>query len=719
MKHAAVFFLWIASIALAQKSAANQPNILFISIDDLRPEIAAYGSTQAITPNLDRFASQSTRFDRAYVTYPLCLPSRASMLIGLRINYSGADQKRSFDDLIKRQETWPSTLKNAGYWTATVGKVYHGSVPDSELGAWDEPGGVWHKGVVDWSKDRKGRVVAEGGDAKDLATIHRGDRIGGGGLLVWQSIEGNDEILNDGQSARKAIDYLKRRPKDKPFLICVGFNRPHLPWLSPKKYFDLYPKDAGALAFVPQDADRQLPKEDQGSGVSDNNAQWNEGISDQKAKQLIRGYLASVSYVDAQVGRVLRALKETGQAENTIVVIWGDHGYHLTDHGLWRKNTHYHVANRSPLLIRIPGQSPAVCKRLVEAIDLYPTLLDLSGTKAPSLNLSGRSLRPLLYQHDAPWNHDAFFHTGKYYGAVSEQYRYAFSENQPEKLFDLKNDPHEWKNLADDPAHIDVLNAMRAKTQAAWNVNTHDGLSNANNTLLVFADNFEREMPTNGPTEIGNGWSTNSPEHGKDIKQAVLINGQLHVTRASKNLPKRARPIATISRDIDLNNGTIELRFRLPQQGKLGIGLIDPELTSPHMGLICAARITTNRLMLGDEKTGAHNRIIRKRLKSGTTTDEQDQLLKTKRKIYKLDLNTNQWHNLKLSIYNDRIWVEINGQQVGSLKSDGIAHPTKRRVRLGVTSSAVIDDFKIWASPNTQAPDSSTTANERATKHPG
>jgi|GEM_PF-386091 len=702
MKHTANLLLLIACLLFASESTANQPNILFISIDDLRPEITAYGSTQAITPNLDRFASQSTRFDRAYVTYPLCLPSRASMLTGLRINYAGVDQKRSFDDLIKLQQTWPSRFKDAGYWTATVGKVYHGSIPDSEKNIWDKPGNAWHENLVDWSSDRKGRVVAEGGDPQALATIQRGERIGGGGLLVWQAIDGNDEILNDGKSARQAIDYLKRRPGDKPFLICVGFNRPHLPWLAPKKYFDLYPEDSGKLAFTPQSATRQVLKEDQGSGVSKRNNQWNEGVNDQAARKLIRGYLASVSYADAQVGRVLEALDKSGQADNTIVVIWGDHGYHLTDHGLWRKNTHYHVANRSPLMIRAPGKTPAVCKKLVEAIDLYPTLLDMAGIDPGTLDLDGRSLRPLINQHDAPWEHSAFFHTGKYYGAVTDRYRYAFSENQPEKLFDLQNDPHEWQNLASDPAHESVLNAMRDKTQAVWNINTRSGLANAANAQLVFEDDFKREADQKGQQEIGNGWQTNSSKHGPGIKQADLIQEQLHITRASKNLPPRIRPTASVFRDIQMQDGTIELRFKLPKLGKLSIDLIDPELTTSHLGFICSARITTNRLMLGDEKTGQHDLKNRQQLKSDQATDDLKTWLKTKRKIYKLDLAPNQWHTLQLSFYNDRIWTVINGHKTGSLKSEGIAHPTKRRVQLSINSSAIIDDFKIWVAPEIQ-----------------
>ena len=175
-----------------------------------------------------------------------------------------------------------------------------------------------------------------------------------------------------------------------------------------------------------------------------------------------------MSYSDAKVGRILTALQKSGQADNTIVILWGDHGYHLTEHGLWRKNTIYHVANRIPLLIHAPGKATGVSQRLVESIDLYPTLLALTGTSADGLRLDGRSLVPLLEKPAAEWPHPAFIHANKDHGMVTDQYRYSISNDGTEKLFDLRIDPDEWRNLAADPAHAARMKQMRSAVEQAW-----------------------------------------------------------------------------------------------------------------------------------------------------------------------------------------------------------------------------------------------------------
>ena len=440
-----------AWLAVPAAAADTRPNILFIAVDDLRPEIGCYGVPHAITPNIDRLAAGGVRFDRVYVTYPLCLPSRASMLTGLRINYKEDGKKgRGFPELIQLGTTWPKTFRDAGYWTATSGKVYHGDVPKVDLEAWDVPGDFWHNGFKDWSPELMKKVVAEAGPKDVVAEFRKNG--GGQGSLMWQAIDGDDDVLTDGQTASIVIKCLQDRPKDKPFVICAGFARPHMPWLAPKKYFDLYAKADIKLPAVPEGKPRELLKEDRGAGVSKDAAKWNEGVSDEEARELIKGYLASVSYSDAQVGRLLDAFKKYGLEENTIVVLWGDHGYHLTDHGLWRKNTIYHVSNRIPFLIRAPGYATkGVVTGLVESIDIYATLLELTGVKGGKLALDGRSLVPVLKNPAAEWNHPAFISGGPYHGIVTDRYRFAISDKYPAKLFDLKVDPEEWNNLAADP----------------------------------------------------------------------------------------------------------------------------------------------------------------------------------------------------------------------------------------------------------------------------
>jgi uncharacterized sulfatase len=466
VKHPLRTLLALLLGGLASSFAADRPNILFIAIDDLRPELGAYGVPRAITPNIDQLAAESTRFDRAYVTYPLCLPSRASMLTGRRIDYSGPGKQRGFPELIALQKTWPQTFRDAGYWTATSGKVYHGGVPKADTAAWDVPGDMWRNGFKDWSPELMKKVVAEAGP-KDVVEDFRKNG-GGQGALLSMAVDGDDDVLTDGQTASIVAGYFRDRPKDKPFVICAGFSRPHMPWIAPKKYFDLYKHAKIELPALPTGAKREILPEDRGSGVSKDAAKWSEGVSDAEARELIKGYLASVSYADAQVGRVLAALKASGQADNTIVILWGDHGYHLTEHGLWRKNTIYHVSNRIPLLIRAPGKKAGVSPRLVESIDLYPTLLALTGVSSKSLRLDGRSLVPLLDQPAAQWNHPAFIHAGNYHGMVTDRYRYAYSAGKPEKLFDLQADPDEWHNLAADPAHAARVKEMRAAVAEAW-----------------------------------------------------------------------------------------------------------------------------------------------------------------------------------------------------------------------------------------------------------
>jgi choline-sulfatase len=464
--------LMAVGLAITLTSAAtladHRPNILFIAVDDLRPELGCYGVPRAITPNIDRLAVSGVRFDRAYVTYPLCLPSRASMLTGLRINYKADDKKgRGFPELIQLGTTWPKTFHDAGYWTATSGKVYHGGVPKVDAMAWDVPGDSWHKGFKDWSPEVMKKVVAEAGPKDVVAEFRK--KGGGQGSLLWQAIDGDDDVLTDGQTASMVIKSLQDRPKDKPFVICAGFARPHMPWLAPKKYFDLYAKADIKLPTMPEGKPRELLKEDIGAGVSKDAAKWNEGVSDDDARELIKGYLASVSYSDAQVGRLLDTLKELGLEDKTIVVLWGDHGYHLTDHGLWRKNTIYHVSNRIPLIIRAPGYTKhGMAKGIVESIDLYPTLLELTGVKGGTLALDGKSLVPLLKNPAAEWDHAAYISGGTYHGIVTQRYRFAISDKHPAKLFDLQADANEWNNLAADPAFARMMKELTAKITDVW-----------------------------------------------------------------------------------------------------------------------------------------------------------------------------------------------------------------------------------------------------------
>ena len=339
-----------AEETVTKNKNASRPNVLFFAFDDLRPHIGAYGESEPITPYLDALAGDGVRFDRAYVAYPLCSPSRATMLTGIRFDNRPVTgwKPMPHQEMIRMQTTWPRVLREAGYWTASRGKVYHGSVPKPDRSAWDIPGGKTN----DWNKAILSAIVDKGGRKDQLeAYLNEGQ---GSNALIYVAVDGPDHLLNDGQVCDDVISYIKeQRDPDKPFAIACGFSRPHMPWVAPKKYFDLYPKDAGKLAYLPEGAEREVDEEE--VTPKNQNDVWNEGVDDDVAQKADPRLYGVHHLRGCEMGKVIQALKEEGLYENTIIVAWGDHGYHLTDHGLWRKNTAYHISMRAPLVIKVPG----------------------------------------------------------------------------------------------------------------------------------------------------------------------------------------------------------------------------------------------------------------------------------------------------------------------------------------------------------------------------
>jgi len=457
-----------AVLALAAHTQADErPNILFFAYDDLRPLIKAYGEPEPITPNLDALIKDGVRFDRNYVAYPLCNPSRGTMLTGIRFDnrpLPGETWKAmSQGSMVAMQKTWPRVLREAGYWTAARGKIYHSEIPKGDKSAWDIPG---KKKSADGMKIASA-VVESGGKKEDVENYLKKGK--GSAALAYFMVDGPDNLLNDGQICDDVISYLKKeRDPKKPFAIACGFLRPHMPWAAPKKYFDMYPEDAGKLAYIPEGAEKKVKPEDVFKKVGD---AWNEGVDDKTAQQLIRGYMASTSYADAQMGKIIKVLKEEGLYDNTIIVVWGDHGYHLTDHGIWRKNTEYNISLRSPLTIRVPGgMSGESVSAVVSNVDLYPTLLELAGVAKPKdVSLHGKSLVPLLQDPNATWDNIVYTCAKQRYGLVTDQYRFTSSENGP-SLYDLKKDPHEWDNLGSNPEYADLVETYKKKlADVLWN----------------------------------------------------------------------------------------------------------------------------------------------------------------------------------------------------------------------------------------------------------
>ncbi len=439
------FLLAVAAISptWAQTSEGKRPNILFIASDDLNNQMGTYGHPLVKTPNLDRLARMGVRFDRAYNQFPLCSPSRVSVLTGLRPDTTRVfDLKTVFRDNIPTVTTIPEFFKNNGYFSARVGKIFHFGVP----------GGIGTDGLDDpqsWNLV----INPSGRDKKEehLLTNYTPQR-GLGSSLSFLEAEGTDEEQTDGIVASEAIRLLGEY-KDKPFFIAAGFYRPHCPYIAPKKYFDMYPLESIVLPKEPEEHFKDIPK----IAFFTNPLYW--GLDEHQRKEVIRAYYASVTFMDAQVGRLLDALDEQGLTDNTIIVFWSDHGYHLTEHGQWKKQSLFEEVARVPFLLAAPsakGNGKAT-ERIVELIDIYPTLASLCGLKPPAY-IHGNDLTPLLNNPKVKWDYPAYTQLVRSRTIIgrsvrTDRWRYTEWDKGKEgaQLYDHRKDPHEYRNLADDP----------------------------------------------------------------------------------------------------------------------------------------------------------------------------------------------------------------------------------------------------------------------------
>lgn len=454
----------VLNCASPQAGAADSRlNVLFIVTDDCNNDLGFYGNAQVKTPNLDRLAARGVAFERAYCQFPLCSPSRVSVLTGRR-----PDATRIFDlktDFRKSSMpgvvTLPELFKQNGYYVARVGKIYHYGVPADigspgldDLQSWTE---VFHPA---------GRDKAEEG----LLQRPAGAKSGGlGSALSWLAAEGSDEEQTDGMGATQAIKLLEQH-KDAPFFLAVGFFRPHCPYIAPKKYFDLYPLAGIRLPQNPPEDLKDVPPAAVTLRVP------NYGFAEEDLRKATQAYYASISFMDAQVGRVMAALDRLGLAETTLVVFWSDHGYLLGQHGQWMKQSLFEESARVPLIIvppraKAPGQK---AQAPVELLDLYPTIADLAGLKAPA-GIAGASLRPLLDDPKAPWSRPAFTQVQRGgfagYSVRTAGWRYSEYDGGAKgmELYDETNDPREFTNLAHDPAHeakVAEMKALIAKMRA-------------------------------------------------------------------------------------------------------------------------------------------------------------------------------------------------------------------------------------------------------------
>jgi uncharacterized sulfatase len=458
-----VFLAIVSLLGIAPASfATTHPNVLFIAVDDMNTELGCYGHKVVKTPNIDRLARMGTKFDRAYCQFPLCSPSRVSVMTGLR-----PDTTKIFElqtDFRKKTlpnaTTLPQLFSQNGYFVARVGKIFH----------YGNPGQIGTNGLDDpLSWEERYNPRGRDKDEENRLTNHT-PKQGLGSSLSFLAAEGTDEEQTDGMVASRAIKLMEDH-KEKPFFIAAGFFRPHCPYVAPKKYFDMYPIDS--IGFVEEPKGHRetlLPP-----AIASTQPWPNFGVSLDKAREAKRAYYAAISFADAQVGRLLDAIDRLKLSENTIIVFWSDHGYLTGEHGLWMKQSLFEESARVPMVIADPrqktkGQSTG---RTVELVDLYPTLADLAGFKVPE-NLQGSTLRDLLDNPSAPRNRPAFTQVwrGGFPGhsVRTERFRYTEWDNgkKGSELYDHNVDPNEFHNLAKNPSHAKTVEELRAMVLKNW-----------------------------------------------------------------------------------------------------------------------------------------------------------------------------------------------------------------------------------------------------------
>ena len=456
----------------------KQPNVLFLISDDLNNMLGCYGDPIAKTPNIDRLAARGVRFDRSYCTFPLCGPSRNSMLTGLYPNSTGIlANSQIFRQTIPSQHSLSQAFRLSGYFAARIGKLYHYNVPNSiGTNGHDDPGS--------WELELNPAGVDRLEHHPEITTLTPGQF---GGTLSWFASPKSDQYHTDGLMAEDAVWVLERcaKRKDRPFFLAVGFFRPHTPYVAPKEpYFGWYPeKEMRVVANVEEDQ-VDIPPAGLGSYKKEQDT-----LTDDLRRQSLQAYYASISFMDAQVGKVVNSLDQLGLADNTIIVFTSDHGYHTGEHGLWQKMSLFEESARVPMLIVAPGVTNrgGIAKSPVSHIDLYPTLTELCGVKAPS-NIQGQSLVPMLKDPStigrgwaitqvtrgavgarAAQNPNA--NEKRFFGYSLRTARWRYTEwdegNQGRELYDHDVDPLEKTNLASKQEHAKTVEELSKQVRSA------------------------------------------------------------------------------------------------------------------------------------------------------------------------------------------------------------------------------------------------------------
>lgn len=459
----AIFLMFVTFNGNGQDRTKRAYNVLFIFVDDLRPELGCYGNNYIQSPNLDKLASEATVFKKQFVTVPTCGASRASILTGMLprslndLSNDAMEHKKAAAVEKGVPESFVEALKNKGYYTVGIGKISHS--PDGYIYKYLSPKGTemelpksWNEMLLDAGKWGTGWNAFFGyanGDNRNKLK---------GMVKPYENSAVDDESYPDGLTAKLAVSKLRELAgKDQPFFLGVGFFKPHLPFNAPKKYWDLYDESKIALTPSPElplnvnQASFHQSGEFNGYRLGAEKASLSNPLSDAYARKLRHAYYASVSYVDAQIGKVIGELKKMNLDKNTVVVVWGDHGWHLGDDRVWGKHTISEYALRSPLIIKIPGSGQASCDKIVSSVDVYPTLMDLCHIK-PAYKTDGKSLVPLLNNpNDKSWNNVAYSYFRKGISLRTDNYRFTryFRKEAPvDELYDHRSDPYENINIA-------------------------------------------------------------------------------------------------------------------------------------------------------------------------------------------------------------------------------------------------------------------------------
>ncbi|KLU06906.1 Choline-sulfatase [Rhodopirellula islandica] len=454
-----IVFALITATWIPQSPAhAEKPNVLFLIADDLNTALSGFGHKQCKTPNLDRLAQRGVKFENMHCQYPVCGASRASIMSGLYpySNLTLANDgtlRGSMPDVV----TLSQTFRNNGYYAGRVSKIYHMRIPFEIIDGTaesDDP----------FSWDEAINIQAPEQNAPGERT-NWSPKNNGSQTFTGVIASGDDSDHADGMAADRAIEMLEQ-VKDKPFFLAVGFVRPHVPLVAPKKYFDPYNRDEMEAPVVPENDLDDVPGIIR--GYKRNSTTY--GVTPELHQGLLQAYYASVSYMDAQVGRVLDALEEKGLAENTIVVFTSDHGYLLGHHHKFQKQHLFEEATRVPLIISVPwlkDQHGRGTTKITELVDLYPTLADLAGLAAPDA-LQGKSLTPLLVDTESPaWKKKQAFTISRSGGESIRTANWRFTQwgfgERGLELYDLKNDPHEFTNQAANPEYASMVKRLRAQ----------------------------------------------------------------------------------------------------------------------------------------------------------------------------------------------------------------------------------------------------------------